>query len=106
MYNTIKKLIVVAALLFGGVAFAADETGNTTQPAEGAIEATPMPVQEAVEPAPIQEEVVPEIQEQKAPEVSYSKHDIPTRMNRSKTLDLRYCLELPTNVEIAKCAGE
>ena len=104
MKSTTMNLIVVAALLFGNTALAADETENMAQPTEIGTEAT----------APVEAQAMPDVSElppsaeetRPIPLPPSTKRDKPTKFNRSKSLDLRYCLELKSNQEIAKCAGE
>jgi len=104
MKSTILNLIVMAAMLFGNTVFAADEEENMAQPVEIGTETTgsvEQPAMPAVSELPSATEKL-----QPAPYLSSAKRDKPTKYNRSKSLDLRYCLELESNVEIAKCAGE
>jgi hypothetical protein len=106
MKRTILNLIAVAALLVSGMALAVDD-----------VEPKAMPVDEGTGQAVMHEEAVPQAMmpaeaapQATAPEVKLvapSTHrDIPTKRNRSRTLDLRYCLEQDSNVAIATCAGE
>ncbi|MBI5890309.1 MAG: hypothetical protein HZB47_06485 [Nitrosomonadales bacterium] len=89
------NLIAVALLLFSGIALAADETESMAQPMAE-------PMAQPAEPASSSAAEEP----QPPPYLSSSNRDIPTKTNRSKSLDLRYCLELKTYQEIARCAGE
>jgi hypothetical protein len=87
MKSILLNLIAAAALLFSGMALASDEEQPMAEPIESPSS--------------------PAVQEPQPPQDSAStSRDIPTRTNRSQSLDLRYCLELGTNAEIAKCAGE
>ncbi len=92
MKNKIPSLIAMTALLFSGVVLAAEETGSTPQPPAAPAATTPEPTTAA--PA---KETQPAV-----------KHTPPPKAGavRPKDLDLRHCLELETNAEIAKCAGE
>ena len=99
MKRTILNLIAAAALLFGWTAQAADATAQQTQPAaavSSAPAATP-PVSAA-----------PATAEQAQPPAKHSKlhKRAKTKLARSHDLDLRHCLDLKTNAEIAECAGE
>lgn len=114
MKRTTMSLIVVAAMLFGSPALAADETESMAQPADQ-TEDMAQPTEIETEPTqlveqptmPTESELPPSTEKPRlAPYNSSGKRDKPTKYNRSKTLDLRYCLELESNVEIAKCAGE
>ncbi len=84
MKTTITRLIVVAALSFCGASLAAGE-----------MESEPKP-ETAAEPAPPAQTPQPAV---KSPTPAKGKP-------RPKSLDLRHCLELKTDAEIAKCAGE
>jgi hypothetical protein len=124
MKRTTMNLIVLAAMLFGSLALAADEAEDMAQPADETesmaqpadeTEDMPQPAEvgtdltESVEqPAmPTESNLQPSTEPPRlAPYDFNGKRDKPTKHNRSKTLDLRYCLELENNVEIAKCAGE
>lgn len=95
MKTTIMKVIVVTALSFSGTALAAEETRGkiqtpATQPAAPAS---------AVPPAPV-------LEPQPAPKPSAPGKAAKAKPPRSKSLDLRHCLDLETNAAIAKCAGE
>ncbi len=85
MKATITRLIVVAALSFSYAALAAEETRTESMAPETAAE--PAPPAQAPQPAV------------KSPTPVKGKP-------RPKNLDLRHCLELKTDAEIAKCAGE
>lgn len=99
MKRTILNLIAAATLLFGWTAQAADEMTPKTEPAAGtsAVPAAATPVTAA--PATVQETTPP---------VKRSKlhKRAKTKQGRSHDLDLRHCLDLKTNIEIAQCAGE
>ena len=101
MKTTIMKMIVVAALSFNGAALAAEEVvGKVQAPAaKPVMPALAVPPAAATPPAPMREPKPPS----KAP-----AHAKPAKAKppRSKNLDLRQCLELKTDAEIAKCAGE
>jgi hypothetical protein len=104
MKRTILNLIAAAALLFGWAAQAADEMESKTpspetQPVVETVVAPEATAPVTAPPAPVQET---------EPPVKHSnshKHAIP-KHGRSHDLDLRDCLDLKTNAEIAKCAGE
>ncbi len=96
MKRTILNLIAATALLFGWTAQAADETAQQAQPsANQPAAATPV----AAAPATAQETKAP---------VKHSKlhKRAKSKLGRSHDLDLRHCLDLKTNAEIAECAGE
>jgi hypothetical protein len=93
MKSTILNLIAVATLLFGWTAQAANEAAQTAQPATAAV--TPV----AVAPATAQKTLPRQMH-------SKSLKRANAKQGRSHDLDLRHCLELPSNAEIAKCAGE
>ena len=101
MKTTIANLIVVAALSFSGAALSAEEAKGkmqppAAQPAAPASAVPPAPTAKLAAPAPVQEP---------QPE---AKPSAPAKAKppRSKTLDLRHCLDLESNAEITKCAGE
>ena len=100
MKTTIMNLIVVAALSFSGAALSAEEAKGRIQPpaAQPAAPASavPAPTAKPAAPAPVQEP---------QPE---AKPSAPAKAKppRSKTLDLRHCLDLETDAAVAKCAGE
>jgi hypothetical protein len=104
MKSTILNLFAVAALLFSWAAQAADEAAPKAQPpaAQSAAETT------AVQPtaAPVSTPLA--TPEKPAASMKHSKHYKRAKANdlHSKSLDLRYCLDLKTNAEIATCAGE
>lgn len=84
MKTSITSLIVVAALSFSDAALAAEEMER--EPA----------AETATEPAPPAQAPQPAV-----------KSPTPAKgQPRPKNLDLRHCLELKTDAEIAKCAGE
>ena len=86
MKTSITSLIVVAALSFSGAALGAEETGSKAQPVP----------ESATQPAPPAQATRPTV-----------KSATPVKGRpRPKNLDLRYCLALKTDAEIAKCAGE
>lgn len=90
MKTTIMNVIVVAALSFNGAALAAAETAGKVQApaAQPPALAVPPAAAQASQPA--------------------AKPSIPAKAKktRPKNLDLRHCLDLKTDAEIAKCAGE
>jgi hypothetical protein len=86
MKTSITTLIVVAALSFSDAALAAEKMENEAQPA----------AETTAEPAPPAQAPQPAV---KSPTPAKGKP-------RPKNLDLRHCLELKTDAEIAKCAGE
>lgn len=101
MKTTIMKVIVVAALSLSGAALSAEEAKGriqipAAQPAAPASAVPPAPTAKPAAPAPAQEPQP----EAKPPAPAKAKPP------RSKTLDLRHCLDLKTDAEIAKCAGE
>lgn len=95
MKTTIVNLIVVTALSFSGAALAAGETGSKVQPAA----AKPAAPASAVPPAPVQSP-------QPAAKTTAPAKPAEAKPPRSKTLDLRHCLDLENDAAIAKCAGE
>lgn len=87
MKTTIMNVIVVAALSFSGAALAAGEMESKELPAPATATAEPAHPAQAPQPA--------------------VKSLTPVKGKpRPKNLDLRYCLALKTDAEIAKCAGE
>jgi hypothetical protein len=96
MKRTILNLIAAAALLFGWTAQAADETVQKT-PTAASQPAAATPV--ATAPATAQVTKAP-AKHSKSHKRAKAKHA------RSHDLDLRHCLDLKTNAEIAECAGE
>jgi hypothetical protein len=104
MKDTIVHLIVTAALSFSGAALAAGEMASQAQPAPAqptqpvaAASAVPATVTESTSAAPAKKT------QPAAKRTTSGKH---AKAPHPKNLDLRYCLELETNVAIAKCAGE
>lgn len=95
MKTTIVNLIVVTALSFSGAALAAGETGDKAQ-SPAAKAATPV---SAVPPAPVQAP-------QPAAKPTAPAKPAEAKPPRSKTLDLRHCLDMENDAAIAKCAGE
>lgn len=85
MKTAIANVIVIAALSLNGAALAAEETGGT----ELKLQQQLPPTSPAETPQPAVKSPTPE-----------------KGMPRPKDLDLRHCLELKTDAEIAKCAGE
>lgn len=103
MKSTILNLIAVAALFFNWTAQAAEEMERKAQPP-----AQPVATASAVPPATTPVSTPPAPAQKPQPSVKRStpsKH-AKAKMMRSKDLDLRHCLELESNVAIAKCAGE
>ena len=103
MKNTIVNLIVVAALLISGAALAAVEMASKAQPPAAqpaaASAVPPATAAESIKPAPAKEP-------QPLLQHSTSSKHAKAKPIRSKSLDLRHCLELTSNAAIAKCAGE
>jgi uncharacterized iron-regulated membrane protein len=104
MKNTIVNLLVVAALSFSGAALAAVETESkaqppAAQPVAAASQVPPATAAESTTPAPAQKP-------QPALKRSTSSKHATAKTIRSKSLDLRHCLELENNAAIANCAGE
>jgi hypothetical protein len=102
MKSTILNLIAVAALLFSWTAQAADEVASQPLATQSVAETTAVPTTAAPVSTPL---ATPE---KPAASMKHSKKYRRAKANplRSKSLDLRHCLDLPTNAEIAKCAGE
>ena len=105
MKRTILNLIAAAALLFGWAAQAADEMeSNTPSPeTQPVVETVAVPEATApvtAPPAPAQETQPPVVNHPNLHKHVIAKH------GRSHDLDLRDCLDLTTNLDIAKCAGE
>jgi hypothetical protein len=110
MKSTILNLIAVATLLFGWTVQAANEAAQTTQPAvaQPAVGTTPPAAATPAVPtetipvtaAPTTAEKQPPVRRSKLHKHAQAKHE------RSKSLDLRHCLDLTTYIEIAQCAGE
>lgn len=96
MKTTIVNLIVVTALSFSAVAPAA-EMGSKTQHPAPAMPPAPAAVSAAATSAQASQ---PGLQPSTPPKPAKAKSA------RSKSLDLRHCLDLETNAAIAKCAGE
>jgi len=97
MKRTILNLIAAAALLFVWTAQAADATVQQTQPATSTAPATTSSVTAAPATA---EQTQPPAKQAKSHKLAKAK------FARSHDLDLRHCLDLKTNAEIAECAGE
>jgi hypothetical protein len=104
MKSTIPNLIAVAALLFSWTVQAADVVAPKAQPpaTQSVAETTAVPPTAAPESTPL---ATPE---KPAASMKHSKRNKRAKANdlHSKSLDLRYCLDLKTNAEIATCAGE
>jgi hypothetical protein len=94
MKSTILNLIAAATLLVGWTAQAADEMAQNSKP--DAVAAT---ASAAATPATA-ENTQPPVKRTKSHKRSKAKHV------HSHGLDLRHCLDLKTNIEIAQCAGE
>lgn len=101
MNNMVKNLIVVTAFSFSIAANAAEEVA-------GKEAAAPQPVAaSAVQPAPAAAPALAPVQKPEASPVrSTAGKPAKARGVRSKSLDLRHCLDLDSNAAIAKCAGE
>ena len=94
MKTTITNLIFVTALSFSSAALAAEQAGSkpaAAQPASGSPPAAAGAAPQAVQPT-----VQPAAPDRRSRDGRY----------RSKSLDLRHCLDLQDNTAIAKCAGE
>jgi len=104
MKSTILNLFAVTALLFSWTAQAADEAAPKAEPpaAQSEAEITAEPLTTVPETTPL---ATPE---KPAASMKHSKRYKRAKANdlHSKSLDLRYCLDLKTNAEIATCAGE
>lgn len=105
MKGTIVNLIVVAALSFSAGVPAAEEAGGkaqpaATQPAPAAASAVPAATSGESAPPALVEKPLPPAKKS----TSGKRHK--AKAPRSKSLDLRHCLELDTNAAIARCAGE
>jgi hypothetical protein len=127
MKRTILNLVAIAALSFSGMALAVDDVEPKAMPVDEGAGQTVMPVDEVAGQAMMPEEAAPQavMPEEATPQavtpaeaapqatapeakpIATNTHrDIPTKRNRSRSLDLRYCLEQGSNVAIATCAGE
>jgi hypothetical protein len=107
MKRTILNLIAIAAFSFSGMVFAIDDVEPKAMPVDEGTGQAVMPVEEVAGQAAMPAEQAPQISASESVPVAKSTHrDIPTQRNRSRTLDLRYCLEQESNVAIATCAGE
>ncbi|HXU93701.1 MAG TPA: hypothetical protein VFP33_08610 [Gallionella sp.] len=95
MKTTIMNVIVVAALSFNGAALAAAETGGKIQTSA----AQPAPPASAAPPAAAKATLP-------AAKPTTPAKRVKVKRPRPKNLDLRHCLDLKTDAEIAKCAGE
>ena len=104
MKSTILNLIAVAALLISWTAQAADEVASKELPptAQPVAETTAVPSTTAPVSTPLATPEKPAVALKHSKKYKRAK----ANLGRSHTLDLRYCLELPTNAEIATCAGE
>ena len=100
MKNTITNLIVVMALLFGGAALAAEKMERKAQPPAAKPVAPAVPPATAAEPAPATQAPLPALKPSTPGKPAEAKPA------RSKSLDLRHCLDLEADAAIAKCAGE
>jgi hypothetical protein len=92
MKTTIVNVIVVAALSFSGAVLAAAEMEGKIQPS-AAQQAAAVPPASAQAP-------------QSAVKPAAPAKPAKAKKVRPKNLDLRHCLDLETDAEIAKCAGE
>jgi hypothetical protein len=104
MKRTILNLIAAVALLFGWAAQAADEMEGKTPSPETLPVVETVAVPEVIAPVTAPPAPAQETQSPVNPPKSH-KHAI-AKHGRSHDLDLRDCLDLKTNLEIAKCAGE
>ncbi len=89
MKNAIRSVIVLMVLLLSGAAFAVEEPAGKPQPP-------------ATQPATAAAQSKTQVEAQPA----VPKKPMQTKKPRSKSLDLRHCLELENDAAIAKCAGE
>ncbi len=96
MKNTIPRMIAIVALSLSGMALAIDDVEPKAMPVEEGVTQAESPAE------PVTQAAAPEA----APAAKSVHRDKPTKRNRSRTLDLRYCLEQESNVAIATCAGE
>lgn len=96
MKRTILNLIAIAALSLSGMSLAVEDVAPVAMPMDGGAEQAATSSDSATNTS------IPESE----PVVKNMRRDVPTKTNRSHTLDLRYCLELESNAAIAKCAGE
>jgi hypothetical protein len=104
MKSTILNLIAVVALLFSWSAQAANESAPKAQPpaAQSGAETTAVPTTAAPISTPLATTEKPAAAMKHSKKYKRAK----AKLARSHTVDLRHCLDLPTNAEIAKCAGE
>lgn len=101
MKYTTVNLMVLVTLCFGGTAFAAEQMAAKTpspanQPASAAASAV----------APATTTAAPAAEPQPAMKHPSALKRAKAKGPRSRSLDLRHCLELKTNIEIARCAHE
>ncbi len=110
MKSITMNLIVATAVLFGSAVLAADETGSMTEETGNMTQPAETETLEAVSAEPIMDEAaLPPPDETNRPARNLSKingYYKQTTASRPRNLDLRHCLELKDNLEIAKCAGE
>lgn len=99
MKSTILNLIAATTLLFGWTAYAADELTQKTQPS-AATPAAPVATPPVTAAPATAQKARPPMKRAKLHKRAKAKP------GRSHTLDLRHCLDLKTNAEIAECAGE
>ena len=104
MKSTIPNLIAVAALLSGWTAQAADQMESQTPPSATPPAAIAVEAPMAATPA-VAKPVTAEKPQSPLKSSKSGKH-AKAKRGRTYAQDLRYCLDLPTNAEIAKCAGE
>lgn len=104
MKTIIVNLIVVTALSFSVTALAAEQMEGKAQPhaAQPAAPASAVPPVTAAKSAPPAAAQEP----QPASKPSTPGKPATAKPPRSKSLDLRHCLDMETDAAIAKCAGE
>jgi len=97
MKTLMTSLLVAAGMLLGSTAQAEDTAA--AQAEDTAAASAPVVQNETATPTPAPTQQTPEAKPVK-----------PLKLRpgapRPRDMDLRHCLELPTNAEIAACAGE
>lgn len=86
--KTLMTSLLIATGMLLGLAAQAEDTATASSPAAQKETTAPPPAQQAPKAKPAK--------------ASKPRPGAP----RSRDMDLRHCLELPTNAEIAACAGE